>query len=318
MKKLWLFFYDILRYRANSRHVIHLSSFYIMRRLDIYTLGYTTSLLKYILAPRKMRASDPVSVSLQHQGYAKLENFSGAHLQVLTDMEVFCRAKPELRGHIDEVESKSREILGRLDIDETAILKSKTLATFITQSPFLEIAKRHYGRDVACVRANAWWSIPTTSSKAQDGAAQKFHRDIDWLGELKFFTFAMDVKEENGPFEFIKETHRKRLDRYIMRDGRIEEEEMFRSYPRDKHLVSTVCNAGDTYVVDTRGYHRGQPVKVGRRCVLCIEFSQNTFGAEAQYRPRAKLDPSWESYDVWSKAIAEQPAWATLFDSATV
>lgn len=314
MKKILTFITDILRFKKDPRHVIAMSSFRIMRRLDIYTLGFSTTILEWILAPRHSRSPDPISEALHNQGYAKLQNFSGPYLNTLMNIEVFCRAKPELRGHIDTIEPLSREILGRLDVNETEILKSKPLAEFITQAPFLEIAKKHYGRDVACVRANAWWSIPTTSSKAQDGAAQKFHRDIDWLGELKFFTFALDVKEENGPFEFIKESHRKRFDRYIARDGRIEEEEMFRSYPKENYLVSTVCNAGDTYVVDTRGYHRGRPVKEGKRCVLCIEFSQNTFGAEAQYRPRAKLASTWESYDIWQKAIAEQPAWASLFD----
>ena len=86
-----------------------------------------------------------------------------------------------------------------------------------------------------------------------------------------------------------------------------------KAYPKDNYSLSTICRAGDVYVADTRGYHRGCPVTKGRSIVIYIEFSISKFGAESQYIPRPMLDKRWESYQVWKRAINNSSAWTGLF-----
>jgi Phytanoyl-CoA dioxygenase (PhyH) len=314
IKKIVRFFTDIYRFKKDNRFVISRSSYIIMRRLDMYSLGFTTKLLKMILAPRQYRTLDKTTQELKHSGFLKLGNFSGPYLEELLGFNVFCRGKTSLSGKIDAVEKPASALMGRVDIQDRELLSSKAVAEFIVNAPFLHIAKKHYGREVICVRSNAWWSIPTSYKGSLDGSAQKFHRDIDWLGELKFFIFATDVTPSNGPLDFIMKSHRKRLDGFMLTDGRIEEADMFRVYDKKKYLASTLCKKGDVFVVDTRGYHRGRPLIEGRRCVLSVEFSVNQFGAAAQYSPRPVLNPAWPSYAVWKEAIAKDAAWAGLFN----
>lgn len=320
MKKLISFICDIWKSKQDKNYIINLSSFFIMRRFDMYSLGVSTKILRRYLHRRKVQKNEDGDVirQIHDLGIRKLGNFDGPHVAELVNLRVSCRENLDISGRIFEAEKQSCGHYGRLDVLDERLLSSVLLAKFITEGPFLRIAKQHYEGDVICVRANSWWSLPTSSKSSLDRSAQKFHRDIDWLGELKFFLFATDVDASNGPFDYILASHRKRLDRFFYLDRRIEEGEMFRVYNPDKFLLSAECSKGDVFVADTRGYHRGRPVINGKRCALSIEFSCSKFGAEIQYQPRIVLNPEWESYPIWKQAILKDSSWSGLFDDRSV
>jgi Phytanoyl-CoA dioxygenase (PhyH) len=314
MNTLLDFIFDILSYKRDKFYAVKPSTFQIMRRLDVLTLGLSSWCLEFMIEGGKIKANDVISYRLRDVGFVKLNKVDSYSIRDILSFDVYARAGKKIRGNIDLVEPIVKDEIGRLEIDDQSLFSSKQIVSFLLKSNFLDIAKKHFGRNVACVRVSGWWSFPTKSKSNFDGSAQKFHRDIDWLKELKFFVFMTDVNSENGPFDFIKYTHRKRLDRFIFTDRRYDEDEIFNAYPPDKFMESAICDRGEIFVVDTRGYHRGRPVKKGRRCVFCVEFSVNCFGAESQNRPRIKLDPKWESYRMWVDALKDESAWATLFD----
>jgi hypothetical protein len=316
MKKIISFISDVLNFKKSPDYVISASSYQIMRFLDNCTAGLSTALIKSWLAPRSFFSNEHLIIELKERGFAKLSGlFALDCFPALEKMPVYCRAKNDLYGDFDSIAQLASNIIGRLEVSEEPFLASSEIATFITSGPFIDIARKHYGREVICVRASSWWSIPSNTNRALDGAAQKYHRDIDWLGELKFFIYGNDVTEENGPLDFILGTHQKRIDRFLFSDGRYDEYQMMRAYSKDKYLESTICKRGEAFVVDTRGYHRGRPLSNGKRLVMCIEFSVNKFGAEFQYLPRLALNPAWDSFKVWQKAIEKNPAWQGLFSS---
>jgi len=316
MKKIRLLIADLLKFKKSPDFVISGSSYQIMRFLDVCTAGISTALIRGWLAPRSFSANDYLSRELKDRGFAKINGIFGLHcFPILEKMPVYCRANTELHGDFDSIAPIACEIIGRLEVSEESFLSSDVIATFITSGPFCDIARMHYGREVICVRASSWYSISSNTNKALDGAAQKWHRDIDWLGELKFFIYANDVSEENGPLDFIIGTHKKRVDRFLFTDGRYDDDRMMRAYNKNEYLVSTICKRGEAFAVDTRGYHRGRPLLKGNRLVLCIEFSVNKFGAEFQYSPRPWLNPTWDSFNVWKKAINKNPAWQGLFSN---
>jgi hypothetical protein len=314
MNKLILFFSDLLKFKNDHNFVISSHSYQIFRFLDVCTAGISSSLIRGWLSPKRFFIKTPLGNELKIRGFVKLDGNYGLNcFPLLEKMPVYCRANAELHGDFKSIAPTASNIIGRLEVEEEAFLSSVAIAAFITTGPFLEIAKNHYGRDVVCVRASSWWSIPSKIDKALDGAAQKYHRDIDWLGELKFFIYGNDVSDENGPLDFIIGSHNKRIDRFLFSDGRFDDERIMKAYSRDKYLVSTICKRGEAFAADTRGYHRGRPLLKGNRLVLCIEFSVNKFGAEFQYLPRPKLNSNWDSYKTWRKAIAINPAWQGLF-----
>ena len=63
----------------------------------------------------------------------------------------------------------------------------------------------------------------------------------------------------------------------IWRDGRYTDEEVFKMYPKADEVVFT-GPAGTVFIEDTLGFHKGIPVRDGKRFVFEYEYSINCFG----------------------------------------
>jgi hypothetical protein len=107
------------------------------------------------------------------------------------------------------------------------------------------------------------------------GSGEGWHRDA-FFGQVKAILYLTDVDETNGPFQYIRQSHRLAskygdharygaplLD-YRMSDTVVER--LVASEP--DRLVSVCGRAGALILVDTSGIHRGKPLTGGRRVAL--------------------------------------------------
>lgn len=114
-------------------------------------------------------------------------------------------------------------------------------------------------------KVRAWLLMANKISEAKNnrGSGGGWHKDSAFSHQVKNIWYLSEVKENNGPFQYIKKTNRikKYLD-YELNTTRFEKIE---------GKVETVMGGeGDLLVCDTLCVHRGKPVENGDRYAITL------------------------------------------------
>jgi len=119
-----------------------------------------------------------------------------------------------------------------------------------------------------------WYTKPTQNPTSLDleEAAMAFHCDSDFFGFIKVFLLCTDVSEQNGPFAFLKGSHKGK--RHVQ--GRLSDEQL--SIGPGERLLAT-GEAGDFFIVATKGWHKATPPTAGHRLMVQWLFSTGYFGS---------------------------------------
>jgi Phytanoyl-CoA dioxygenase (PhyH) len=107
------------------------------------------------------------------------------------------------------------------------------------------------------------------------GSGEGWHRDA-FLRQFKAILYLSDVGLDNGPFQIIRDSHRRR---YVLHDMKTAGLAYMQSRLNDGHvakilnddpgrLITYAAPAGTLILVDTSTLHRGMPIKVGERYAL--------------------------------------------------
>ena len=130
----------------------------------------------------------------------------------------------------------------------------------------VSVATQYFGCKPILDSIQAWWSV---SGNDQPEEAENFHRDNDSIRFLKFFIYATDVNEENGPHIFVEGSH---IDNILTEHRRLSDEEVRNAFGESRLRVMT-GNAGDAFLEDTFGIHKGQLPIVGKRLLIQFRYS---------------------------------------------
>ena len=130
----------------------------------------------------------------------------------------------------------------------------------------LALAGEYFGCKPTLDCILAWWSF-SGNDTAQE--AELFHRDNDSIRFLKFFLYLTDVGPENGPHVFVKASHSSRR---LLARRRIDDAEVQAEFPAD-HILSLTGHAGDAFLEDTYGLHKGQLPMAGKRLLVQFRYS---------------------------------------------
>lgn len=191
---------------------------------------------------------------------------------------------------------------------EESLIRNASIQQLMADPVFIGIAEAYLGCTPVMSSVMLWW---TTSSNPHDAGGQLYHFDMDYIKWLKFFIYLNDVTFENGPHRFIRGTHRRGTQpAELLKLGyaRITDENISKYYSCDS-FIEFVGKAGTVFAEDTRGFHKGEPVKTGQRLVLEFEFTDSLFGGALR---RSKLEAQVES-PIW-KAIADRPRLFSKFE----
>ena len=119
------------------------------------------------------------------------------------------------------------------------------------------------------------------SSENNTGSGNGWHRDSPFRHQFKSILYLVDVNKNNGPFEYIPESHTfKNLLKISKHSGQTNSEFRFnhstiKSLTQKKILKKSkvfTSKAGSLILVDTRGLHRGRPLIEGERKALTTYF----------------------------------------------
>ena len=308
------FFCSIRCGRRNIDYILPIEGHYFMRKLHLLTGGYSSEWLVRYMYPGAKRKD------CFTEGYRYLGNtgnsLANERLKSLgCYKKKFGDKKTANFSSLDDV-LRNNPGAARVEISQEQLFADENLAHLILDQKWVKVVYDILGTEPCAVNISAWWSLPSDKGEAEmDAAAQMWHRDIDHLREIKIFIFATDIKAENGPFQFVKGTHLPSIAFSTHIDGRRKHNEVLEKF-KSFEFISATGKAGDAYIFDTQGLHRGCPVSSGRRLVLQLHFSHSLFGIEVLSRPRIALKPEWPSYAIWRNAVQMKPnTWRFLFDS---
>jgi hypothetical protein len=146
---------------------------------------------------------------------------------------------------------------------------------------------------------HAWWSFGGRPMPAR--YAQAFHRDVDDHRFCTLFIYLTDVDAARGPHQFIRSSHRveglrEMLTRAANRDPSIDPNEaetlITAGYGLDdvyerlfgENIETITGAAGDAFLADTSGLHRGLPPRAGNRLILWARYG---------LLPNSGVDEDW-------------------------
>ncbi|WP_445679296.1 phytanoyl-CoA dioxygenase family protein [Radicibacter daui] len=161
---------------------------------------------------------------------------------------------------------------------------SERILQDIAFDPYLlGVAQRFLGATPIHVQTNAWWTFKDSDtakrqSSSQNRNAQKFHQDQEFIKFLKIFFYLNDVNEENGPHVYVTGSVEDYESR-IPGGGavrRLEDHEVYDSYEKSR-VRKIIGPAGSIIFENTRGFHKGEPVRSGYRLMLQIEYASSLY-----------------------------------------
>ncbi len=164
--------------------------------------------------------------------------------------------------------------------DARDVVSAPGLLALANQPRLLNIAARFLGCKPTIAYMAAWWSYPTGLGPQQ---AEQFHRDVDDWRFLKLFVYLTDVGPDNGPHVYI--TTSAAADR-LTQIRRFSDEEVTATFGNES--VRTITGmAGEAFLENTFGIHKGKPMMSGRRLIFQVVYSMFAL----PYGPRQPVDP---------------------------
>ena len=185
------------------------------------------------------------------------------------------------------------------EYDTAYIARCPDVVAIANHPLLLDTAARYLGCKPTISNLSIWWSLPADGT-AQE--AENYHRDVDEWRFVKFFLYLSDCDESAGPHCFVRGSHRSGR---FLRIRRIDDAEVGRVFAPEDQLRLTGA-AGDAFLEDTFGLHKGQPPTGRRRLLLQVEYSINPI-AVYKYRPDAVV-PEGIQIDRYVNRLYFQPA----------
>ena len=219
---------------------------------------------------------DEIVNSIENDGYYI---FPSVVPQTIVDQlsrfaeSVPCETVPNLKENL--IFDKNDIKATKYGINEQLIIEQHVSQEIIMDKGLIEISGRYLKSEPINDLVSMWWST-NFSSEASNEAAQMFHFDMDRIKFLKYFIYLTDVNTDSGPHIFIRGSH-KSLPNKLKKDGRFSDDEILNIYSQ-KDIIEIVGPKGTIVAVDTRGLHKGKPLKDLYRLIFQVEFSNSTFG----------------------------------------
>ncbi|UTW46023.1 hypothetical protein KFE80_03770 [bacterium SCSIO 12696] len=135
----------------------------------------------------------------------------------------------------------------------------------------LSLVESYLGVKPTISNLAVWWSY-AGHSEAQE--AEFFHRDVDDLKFIKLFVYLTDVDSGSGPHVFVKGSHSSNKCKVIRR---YTDEEIVSHFGKE-NIVEFSGEAGDSFLEDTFGMHKGTLCESRDRLLFQVQYSLHPIG----------------------------------------
>lgn len=150
--------------------------------------------------------------------------------------------------------------------DAKDVIQAPYLLAIANRPDILAIVEGILGCKPTLSYIAAWWSYHTNVGAQQ---AEHFHRDVDDWRFVKLFIYLTDVAELNGPHVYVLNSSASHKLRKIRRYS---DDEVIQHFGKN-NIIEITGNAGQGFLEDTFGIHKGQPVNNGRRLIFQAVYS---------------------------------------------
>jgi Phytanoyl-CoA dioxygenase (PhyH) len=168
----------------------------------------------------------------------------------------------------------------RYDYPPSALLGNADVQHLLADPSLLALCQAYLDALPRADVLSMWWHTHF-HDRPDSEAAQFFHFDLDRMKWLKVFIYLTDVGPDNGPHTFIAGSHATgAIPSDLLSKGyaRLSDEEVLSHFGGDRSVEFTAPR-GTVIVEDTRGLHKGAPVRGTPRLILQLQFSNCLFGA---------------------------------------
>jgi hypothetical protein len=141
-----------------------------------------------------------------------------------------------------------------------------SLQQYAVDPRLVDLTARYFGCKPYLDSIQAWWSL---SGNERPQEAENFHRDNDSIRFLKFFLYLTDVTPDSGPHKFVRGSH---AEGRLLERRRHTDEEVSAAFGSQRILEIT-GKAGDAFIEDTFGMHKGQMPRTGIRLLVQFRYS---------------------------------------------
>ena len=328
-KIIYFFFDDLVSIKKDIQHQIKDGSYKVMRILYMISDGL---LLKLISKYLKIKSSNSSNFNNGYLTLNKLININPdlmykeiLKMRLTNDVVKNEKVKLTSQNNIDYKYYKSKKLV-RLNINPEDLMASKVFSEFLLEEKWLSEMQEIFGLSPYIVGIGSWITLPLYKEVYDYDeiknivSSQMWHRDCDNLRDLKLFTYLTNVKnDEDGPFEFVKDTHKFTCFnpfKYKLGFSGMRVSNKFVQKKYKNEIISFYGNAGDSFIVDTRGLHRGKTITKENfhRIMFEIYFSTHPFGKIKKIQGPKK---NWPTYDLWSEVLKNKKHYNFLFKQNT-
>lgn len=216
--------------------------------------------------------SDNIASDLRYKGFAKLGKLMTAEqckelYEYFKGKNAFDPYRPEVPPHLPLSNSRNAaaHVLHHRPED---VLRAPYLVDIANSPRMLAAASSYLGCKPTIGYLASWWSF-ATGKGAQH--AENFHRDVDDWRFLKLFIYITDVNQTNGPHVYVLNSS---ADPKLIELRRLDDDEVSQAFGQENILTLT-GKAGDAFIEDTYGIHKGLPVIDGSRLIFQVVYSMS-------------------------------------------
>ena len=160
------------------------------------------------------------------------------------------------------------------DVPFDKTLASKDIRDILQDRQLIELSMRYLKSPPVVIGSRLYWSFP--QKKKNFLTPENWHLDAgDGLNFIKYFIYITDVSFANGPTAFVEYSH-KLIKRKYFTGRRFTNREIKIDFPGKE--IKVYGKKGTVFAVDTRGIHKGEPVKKGERLMFHFIHSADFFG----------------------------------------
>lgn len=287
--KLFLLAFDILAYKLFKKKNTK-KSYSLLIELFCLTGGHSNTLINNLLKKKNNLTFDISGnkdevEKLNNNGYIFKEKFFDKNIiDNINNKILTLNGKYDgdlINSSISEQLNISKPKATIFRYEQNDLINLPEIQNILTNKYILSIAEGYFKSLPIIDTFSAWWSFKVKNDDADHKAAQSWHFDMDRAKWLKIFIHLEDVKEDNGPHSFVSGTHKNHgIDKIILKQGykRIENEIINCLYSKSK-IIRFLGNKGSMLIEDTRGIHKGEPIRKGSRLLLQLQYSTAIFGS---------------------------------------
>lgn len=268
-----------------------------------FTLIYNTFLSRYKLKSYSKSNFFPISqtekfenllTSLNQEGFAvACEPISPGTCDELFEYLMSQPGTRRTTPEISEYINRNAPLDYIYDFDDKIVLSHESFRKIVFDPFLLKIAQHYLGPAATLHFVSAWWSTAQSSKQDLSHAAQLFHIDLDIIKWVNIFIYLNDVDDQNGPHVYVRKSHKDKP-ASIFSDRRIADDEILQFY-EEEDIIKLTGIKGTTLIVDTEGYHKGEPLISGERLILQIRFAVSRFG---KTYPQLEFDKKYCNFDI--------------------